>query len=111
MGAVRVRGQGGWGPQRVGQAGSWTLGLPLAAWRGGGGDWGCPKARAPASKLLCVPSEDATRHPCLHGYQLLISYYAQACDIILFTPHTTLWRRDFVRVQLRTWLREVESRV
>lgn len=75
------------------------------------GDWGCPKARAPASKLLCVPSEDATRHPCLHGYQLLISYYAQACDIILFTPHTTLWRRDFVRVQLRTWLREVESRV
>lgn len=89
----------------MGQARSWTPGLSL-------GGWGCPKTRASASKLLGIPSEYATGHPCLHGYQLLISYYVQACDIILFTPHTTLWRRwDFVQVQMRTWLREVESRV
>lgn len=100
------------GPAEGGPSRELDPGAPLGSVEGWGwGDWGCPKARAPASKLLCVPSEDATRHPCLHGYQLLISYYAQACDIILFTPHTTLWRRDFVRVQLRTWLREVESRV
>lgn len=60
----------------------------------GGGTGAAPRPELlPASSRIL--SEYATGHPCLHGYQLLISYYEQACDIILFTPHMTLEKVGF----------------